>query len=1072
MNIDLRDKLVMLLKYSFKGFIIQCLLFNTLWASDKNPQEARNPEEVRISLNDVVQNEDDTNISELEIISQGITITGKVISDEDPDGLPGVNIMVKGTSLGTVTDVMGNYSLEVPGAESILAFSSVGFVSEEITVGTNSIVDMVLIADIKSLSEIVVIGYGTVKKETLIGSISTASGAELQKSPQPNLSNSFAGRISGLITNTPSGEPGFDKSRLLIRGASTNGDNSPLIVIDGVAGRPGGLDRLDPNDVESVSVLKDASAAIYGARAANGVIIVTTNRGVVGKPVLNFSYNHGFVKPTRLPGMADSPTYALTQNEIAYYNNPNGGFFQAYSESDIQKFADGSDPLNYANTDWLDEVIRPVSNQNQLSLSINGGTETAQYFISLGRRTQEGIYKNGALDFEQWNLRSNVDVNITDHFKIGFDISAREEDITYPTEGASSIFRFTYRAYPTEPAYYPGVGPSPGVEDGKNPILIGTDIPGTDDQTRYYVNSLINFDWNLPFAEYLTVKGFLAIDRNFLKRKQFDQPWTVYRIDNSTDPPSFDEEQRGPVSPELYQYQENGDLNTAHISLNFAKQYGDNNVTAFVAYEQSASDRYWFDATRLGFASPAVPEIDQGGSLSSDSRNSGNSYRETRQNVFGRVSYGYKEKYLAELQFRYDGSSIFPEGERFGFFPSASIGWRLSEENWFSVGAIDNLKLRASYGQLGNDRVGSHQYINSYQLNPGGLVLNGESVGTYSISQLANPNITWETVEKMDIGLELNFLKSFSLEFDYYQDNRSDLLIQREGSLPWVTGIVNEHGGTSIIPDENIGNVENKGIEVQLGYNQQFGDWTVYANANMTYNKSNVIFMDDPVNAISYQQKEGKPLFTDLYYDAIGIFQTQEEIDEKPSLAGNIPGDLIYRDVNEDLEITADDKVRNDLSNVPRTIFGLTGGAAYKGWDFSFLLQGQAQSVQYILEEAGTIGNYTSTWADNRWRPDKPNGTYPRVDTRTSSSINGGLNRNDFWLVNTAFLRIKNVELGYNLPQGALEKIKLKGARVYVNALNLATFSEAKDFDPEGDSESGQFYPQHQIFNIGANIKF
>lgn len=287
MNIDIQDKLIMLLKYSFKGFIIQFLLFNTLLASEKKTQEKESVMGVRVEL--------------IEVVNQGVTITGKVSSDDEPEGLPGVNVVVKGTSQGSVTDVSGNYSLEVPGDESILVFSSVGYTSEEITVGTNSVIDVVMVIDITSLSEVVVVGYGTQKKETLIGSISTAKGAELQKSPQPNLTNSFAGRISGLIANTPSGEPGYDKSRLLIRGASTNGANDPLIVIDGVAGRSGGLDRLDPNDIESVSVLKDASAAIYGARAANGVIIVTTKRGTIGKPVLNFSYNQGFVKPTRLP---------------------------------------------------------------------------------------------------------------------------------------------------------------------------------------------------------------------------------------------------------------------------------------------------------------------------------------------------------------------------------------------------------------------------------------------------------------------------------------------------------------------------------------------------------------------------------------------------------------------------------------------------------------------------------------------------------------------------------------------------------------------------------------------------
>ncbi|MEP3390348.1 MAG: TonB-dependent receptor [Reichenbachiella sp.] len=1010
-------------------------------------------------------------VSSLALAQNARTVSGKVISSDENEGLPGVSIVVQGTTTGTITDLDGNYSLEVPD-NAILEFSYVGYALQTVNSGTRTVLDITMEVDAETLDEIVVVGYGTQEKKTVIGSISTADGAELKKSPQPNLSNSFAGRISGLVANTSSGEPGFDGSRLLIRGVSSNGDNSPLIVIDGVAGRMGGLDRLDPNDIESVSVLKDASAAIYGARAANGVIIVTTKRGSSGAPELSFSYNHGFVRPTRLPDMADAPTYARTQNEIAYYNNPGGGFNQAYTEEEIGWFSDGSDPLNYANTDWLDEVIAPVSHQDQYNLSLNGGNENVQYFVSLGRRTQEGIYKDGALDFEQWNLRSNIDIYATDNLKIGVDLAARQEEAVFPTDGAESIFRFAYRGYPTEPSYYPGIGYSKGVEDAKNPLVMVTDIPGTDKQPKTSLNSLMKLDYTLPFLESVTIGGWLAIDKTFKSQKKFETPWTVYQINNSTDPVSYDEVQGGPIAPQLYELQENETLTTANASINFQENFDKHNISAFAAYEQSEYEYNWFDAFRRGFLSDAIPELSQGGSLPEESTNDGGSMRETRRNVFGRVTYNYDQRYLLEVQFRYDGSSIFPNGKRYGFFPSASIGWRVSEESWFAVDAVNNLKLRASYGQLGNDRVASHQYLNSYQLNPGGFVLNGASVGTYGINQLANPNITWETNDKLDIGLEVGLFDKFTLEADYFLEKRNNLLTGRIGSLPWVTGIINDYDGNNIIPDENLGKVENEGIEVQLGYQDQVGNVQVYADANFTYNRNKVIFLDDAEGIPDYQTRAGKSLGSDLYYEAIGIFRSEEQIASMPSLAGNIPGDLIYRDVNEDGVIDGNDRVRKDITNVPRYIFGFNGGLAFKNFDFSFLVQGQAESSQYILQEAGTIGNYTSSWADNRWSPTNPNGTYPRVDTRTSSSINGGLNQNDFWLVNTAFIRIKNVELGYNLPKIVLDKVGMSAARVYVNALNLATFSKAKDFDPEGDNSQGQFYPQHQIFNIGASIKF
>lgn len=999
------------------------------------------------------------------------TISGKVMASDQDEGLPGVSIIIKGTTTGTITDIEGNYTLQAKDSD-LLEFSFLGYLSQSVTVGSRSVIDITLEVDVETLEEVVVVGYGTQKKKTLIGSVSTAEGAELQKSPQANLSNSFAGRISGVVANTSSGEPGFDGSRLLIRGVSSNGDNSPLIVIDGVAGRVGGLDRLDPNDIESVSVLKDASAAIYGARAANGVIIVTTKRGKSGKPELSFSYNHGFVRPTRLPQMADAPTYARTQNEIAYYNNPNGGFNQIYSEQEIGWFGDGSDPLNYANTDWLKEVIAPISHQDQYNLSISGGSDKATYFVSLGRRSQEGIYKDGALNFEQWNLRSNVDVYATENLKIGVDLSARQENSTLPTDGAESIFRFTYRAYPTEPARYPGVGYSKGVEDAKNPLVLVTDIPGTDIQPRTTLNSLINLEYNLPFYEAITVGGWVSHDRAYSSRKLFETPWTVYQINNSTDPVSYDPVPGGPLAPQLYQWQENWVLTTANANIKFNEEFGRHNISVFAAYEQSEYKYDWFDAFRRGFLSDAVPEFDQGGSLPEESTNNGNSYGETRRNVFGRVTYNYDERYLLELQFRYDGSSIFPKGKRFGFFPSASIGWRVHEESWFDVAAVNNLKLRASYGKLGNDRVGSHQYLNSYQLNPGGFVLDGSSVGSYSINQLANPNITWETNDKLDIGLELGLFDKFSIEFDYFSEKRSNLLTGRIASLPWISGIIDEYNGTSIIPDENLGKVENDGIEVQLGYDSYIGEAKVFANANFTYNRNKVVFLDDAAGIPEWQTRAGKSLGSDLYYEAIGIFRSQEDIEANPSLAGNIPGDLMYRDVNDDGVIDGNDRVRKDITNVPRYVFGVTAGASFKNFDLMILIQGQAESAQYIIEEAGTIGNYTSSWADNRWSPTNPNGTYPRVDTRTSSSINGGLNQNDFWLINTSFVRIKNIELGYNIPESILGKIGMSGARIYVSGLNLATFSKRRDFDPEGDNSQGQFYPQNQIFNVGANIKF
>jgi TonB-dependent starch-binding outer membrane protein SusC len=1010
----------------------------------------------------------------------GSNVTGKVIAEDNQAPLPGVNVILKGTSVGTTTDAEGKFALNVPNQNATLVFSFIGYKSHEVVVGTQSSFDIALAPDLQTLSEVVVVGYGETKKASLTSAITSVKGKDLVKSPQPNLSNSFAGRVSGVVAGTATGEPGFDNSRLLIRGQSTVGNNAPLVVIDGVANRIGGLDRLDPNDIESISVLKDASAAIYGAQAANGVILVTTKRGTKGKPVFSFSTNQGFVKPTRLPEMANSATYAQILNEIQYYNTPAGGLNQIYSTEEIEKFANGSDPVNYPNTNWVDAVIRPLSLQSQQNLSINGGGENVGYFVSLGRRHQEGIYENTNLDFEQWNMRINLDIKVSENFKIGVDLAGRDEKKVFPTSGAGNIFRATYRTYPTLPVYYPGNLPSPGLEGGNTPILIATDKTGFDKQPLTVLNSLINFDYKLPFLEGLSVKGFFAQDLSFGSRKLFRKPWIAYVPNTSTTPQTYDPRKFGPVTPELTERDTTTRLRTINLSLNYEKAIGQSFLKAFIAYEQNEIDGKFVETFRRGFLSDQISEIDLGGSAPEESSNIGNSKRFARRNYFGRVSYDYSEKYLAEVQFRYDGSSIFPSGKQFGFFPSASVGWRVSEESWFAVDAIDELKLRVSYGLLGNDRINAFQYLNSFALRKSAYVLtplderppDPTPVPTFGVLQLANPDITWETAKKFDVGIEFGFLDRFTLELDYFSERRTDLLIPRTGSIPYVSGIVNEYGKAPIIPAENIGEVKNSGIEVQLGYNQTLGDFNVRLNGNFTYNKSEAIFLDDAPGAPEYQKRIGSPLGSQLLYRTVGIFRTAEDLATYPKLPGNQLGDLIYEDVNKDGQINGNDRVREDLSNVPQIIYGFAAGVEYKNFDLSILLQGQARVAQYVLQEAGSVGNYFNSWAENRWSPSNTDGTFPRVDTRTSSSINGGLNRNDFWLYNTAFLRIKNVELGYSLPAGVLEKVRITGARIYVNGFNLATFSKVKDFDPEGRSENAQFYPQQQIFNIGVNLKF
>ncbi len=996
------------------------------------------------------------------------TVTGKVSTGDS--AIIGASVMVKNSTTGTLTDATGAYSLNVP-AGAVLVFSNLGFTDQEITVGNQKTINVTLFSKISQLNEVVVVGYGSQKKATVTGSISVVKGADIAKSPQANLSNSLAGRASGIILNNRAGEPGYDGSSIYIRGLATTGNNDVLIVVDGVPGQIGGLERLNPNDIESISILKDASAAIYGSRAANGVILITTKRGQSGKPTISASFNQGFSSPTRLPKMANASTYAQIANEIAYYNNKAGGLNQQYSAADIEKFGNGSDPLNFPNTDWEKATLKSTALQNQANVSVSGGSENVKYFVSLGSLYQDGLYKNSATKYKQYSFRSNIDANVTKNLKIGLYLSGREENRQYPTAGAGFIFRSIYRAYATLPAFYPNGQPSRGIE-GANPAVMGTDIGGLSKNPIQVFNGILKGSYNIPAVPGLFVDGFIAIDKSWNMSKTFSTPYLLYTYNRNANTynPSIVGGSNNLATLTESQYSQT--QVTSNIKLNYVKSFGSHNVNAFAGYEQSEIRSETFGAYRQNFPTVQTPELSQGGTAATDQTNYGSSYHFTRRSFIGKASYNYSEKYLVDVQMRIDGSSTFPTENRYGYFPSVSAGWRISKESFFHVDAIDNLKLRASYGILGNDNVGLFQYLNNYSFNSQ-LVLGGSIVPGIDLTKLANSKIHWESAKKLDIGLEANFLKNFNMEFIYFQQKRSNILAVRNASIPNVSGIVNAFGSNPLVPSENIGKVNSNGIEATLGYTKRQKTFTYGASGNFTFAKNEVIFIDEASGILPYQSQTGHPLNTYLLYTSTGIFRTADEIAKTPHLSVAQPGDLIYQDYNGDGKITADDQVRSKYGNIPQMTYGLVLNASYKNKiDLAIVFAGQAQVSQYVLPESGTVGNYYSSWADNRWSPSNTNGTYPRVDTRTSASVNGGQYNNTFWLNDASFVRLKNIELGYNLGGNWMSAAKIQNARLYVNAFNVFTITKVKDYDPEGNSGSGQFYPQQRIINVGANIRF
>ncbi|HUP12027.1 MAG TPA: SusC/RagA family TonB-linked outer membrane protein, partial [Niastella sp.] len=640
------------------------------------------------------------------------TISGRVSSGDT--ALAGVSVHVKGTNVTTQTDAAGHFTITAA-PNATLVFTSVGYSSYEAKAGQQSNLNVQLQSSTQQLEQVVVVGYGTQRKATMTGSVSSVKGTELAKSPNMNVSNSLGGRLPGLVTVTPSGEPGADGSILRIRGINTLGNNNPLIVVDGIPGRS--LDRIDPTTIESISVLKDASAAIYGAQAANGVILITTKRGKTGKPTITASFNQGYGRPTRIPKMADAVTYATMINEINDY----AGRTPKYTPEDLQKYSDGSSPWTHPNTDWFKEVLRPWSGQNFANVSLTGGGESVRYFVSLSSRSQEGFYYNSGTKYNQYDMRTNLDANISKNISLAIDVSGRMEDKNFPTRSAGSIFRMVMRGKPNETAYWPNGMPGPDIEYGDNPVVVSTKATGYDEDKWYVLNSNAKLNVKIPWVSGLSFTANAAIDKGFNFHKVWQTPWYLYSWDgvamDANGNPELERSQKGFSSPALSQSTQDNQNILLNGLINYETRFlTNNNLKFLVGAERITGRGDQFSAYRRNFASATLDQLSFG-AQDQFVANNGSAFNQARLNYFGRVNYDYKEKYLAEFVWRYQGSYIFAKEGRFGFFPGVSLGYKISQEDfWQSIAStINSLKLRASWGRTGNDQIGEWNYLTIYR---------------------------------------------------------------------------------------------------------------------------------------------------------------------------------------------------------------------------------------------------------------------------------------------------------------------------------------------------------------------
>lgn len=976
-------------------------------------------------------------------------ISGKV-TDMDNNPMPGVNVVIKNTTLGTITDVEGNYNLTLEeGAENLL-FSFVGFLTEEITIGNQSIIDVQLVPDIQSLSEVVVVGYGTQRKQDLTGSVSTVKGEVLSTAPAPALSNSLAGKVTGVLAVQNSGQPGEDGADFFIRGKSSLGNNNPLVVIDGIPRDD--WQRMDPNTIESLTVLKDAaSAAVYGARASNGVILITTKRGETGKPQFSYTATFGSQSPTILPELMDAGQYAEYYTQASINSNTT----IPYTEEQIQQYKDGTLP----GTDWWGEVMEDNAPIQQHNLSVTGGTKDTKYFISMGALDQRGLHP--IFDFKRYNLRSNLDTKIGENFSIGLDIAGRIQQKTEPT--SDDVYLHLVQSKPTFPAYVMIDGKRELGYNGINVSPIGTALhSGNSSSDDIILQSTLKLKYDMPFVEGLSAGMNYSYDRTHSFWRRFREQYTFYVHDNINE--SYSAATSPPINLQQNTYYEI--QKTFQASLNYARNFGDHSISGLLLTEAIEYNRQETQAYRDGFISPEFDQLFAG--INGVRDNAGWASETARLGYVGRLTYSFKDKYLFQANGRYDGSYNFAADKRWGFFPAVSAGWRISEEPFMQgIDFITNLKIRASWGQFGNDRIDPYQFISGYNISSAGYVLgtNPTFFGSIDDDRLANPDITWETATNTDIGLDLGLLNNrISLEVVYFKKRTEDILSYRTGSVPETFG--------GALPRENFGIVDNEGIEAALNLRQDFGELNVSVGGNLTFAKNKLIFVDEPEDVLPGIRRTGRALDQEYGYVAAGLFQTEEEIENWADQGANItPGDIKYVDINGDDVINADDRQPIGRSRIPELVYGFNLSAEYKGFQLTAYFQGATRYSYYRFMDAFGLGATTFSVLTDSWSETNTDAAYPKLYTGQTPNNS---RHSSFWINDGNYLKLRNVELAYNLPKlNILEKAGIGAIRLAVSGNNFIVSSSDENFDPEGFVGGRPlYYPLMKSVNFSVNVQF
>lgn len=992
----------------------------------------------------------DKSLAEAKSKLQPLTVTGRV-TDENGEPLPGLYVIVKGTTRGTTANATGEFTIDVDDPSAVLVFSFVGFLTQELVVGDQRVINVTMQLDIVGLEDIIVVGYGTQKKVNLTGSVAAVGNEELEKLSVTQTSQLLTGLVSGVTVTQSSGQPGKDDVVIRVRGLGTfsGAGNSPLILVDGLASS---FDNVDINDIASISVLKDAaSASIYGARGANGVILIETKKGQEGQFRITYQGNVGLQRPTEIPQIIDSWTYAEMYNEALV----NGGGSPAYTAEEIAKFKSGEDPDYYPNTRHYDDLITSGSGfQTSHHLSFQGGTARNAYMFSVGYLNQDGLVAETY--FKRYNVLLNVDSKLTDKLTLNVKLSGRTSKDSEPTAvdknpspGVEGLISYAIKI----PNTYPGLR-----SDGTYGSQTGFTIEGWMDSESFISNAennaiaSINLDYEI--IKSLTITGKLGYDFG-TNINRFYRPELI--VDQFIT--------QGPS--ELRVRNTASSLLTLQAFINYDLSFGEHAIHFLGGYSQEDYSNNYVEGYRDNFPNNQLYELDA--AALSNQQSSGSAYGWALRSFFGRVNYNFKGKYLFEANARYDGSSRFPEDKRFGLFPSVSAAWRLSQEDFFAVSWIDDLKLRASWGELGNQNIGNYPYqqVLSLGLNaPFGIA---ESLYPGAAAQtVPNKEITWESTRVVDIGFDLTvFNGKLNFSADYYDKLTSDILYNITAST--VLGLT-----PSV---QNAGVVSNKGIDLNVLHRNTFGDFSYSISGNFAYVKNEVKELANVERDISEGLFVGSSLESIYGYVADGLFIDQTDVDNSPTQPRTaLPGDIKFVDISgpagvPDGQVDADYDRKIIGNEFPSVNYGAGLSARYKGFDLSLQLQGvtgvdnRVTGYYYMSFQHGTS---PQEWmVRERWTTANPNpdAKYPRFQI-----LGGGEQQSwpsTYTIVNASYLRITNVQLGYTLPATISNRIRMSNLRLFLSVKNPFTFDH---FYEGWDPELLTGYPPVRFFNLGINV--